>query len=343
MALWDTIKGQLRSIIEWEDASTDVLFDLWSNDGDEIKNASKLIIKPGQGAVFLYEGKIQAVHTKAGMYDLATANIPFWTNLTRLMQRFESEHKVGIYFFWQTRFLNQKWGTATPIKYEDPIYKFPIELRAHGNFTFQITKPEFFFVNVVGGQDAYLVDSARKVITERFTMELSDVLANAGLSYAEVDKNRIELATKLTSQIAPVCADLGFELTDFRIEGTDFDPDTKARIGRIADMTAEATAAACAGINYTQMQQLEALREAAKNEGGMAGAGIGIGAGLGLGQTLATGMVNAGAMGGENLNQQATKANDPTERLQKLKNMLDAGLITQDEYNSKKVSILSEL
>ena len=53
MALWDKIKGQLRSVIEWENADNETLFYQWSADGDEIKNASKLIVKPGQ-ELFLY-------------------------------------------------------------------------------------------------------------------------------------------------------------------------------------------------------------------------------------------------------------------------------------------------
>lgn len=142
MAIWNTIKGQLRSVIQWDDCQPGELFELWSQNGDEIKNASKLIVNPGQGAIFVYEGKIQAVHLEEGLYDLKTANIPFVTTLSKYMQAFESEHKVGIYFFWRTQFLNQKWGTTSLIKYLDPVYKFPVGLRAFGNFSFQITRPQ---------------------------------------------------------------------------------------------------------------------------------------------------------------------------------------------------------
>jgi membrane protease subunit (stomatin/prohibitin family) len=42
------------------------------------------------------------------------------------MQAFESEHKVGIYFFKTTVITDQKWGTKSPIKYIDPSYNFPV-------------------------------------------------------------------------------------------------------------------------------------------------------------------------------------------------------------------------
>lgn len=343
MALWDRVRGELRSVIEWETANPNQLFELWSGSGDEIKNASKLIVKPGQGCIFLYEGKIEAVHLEEGLYELSTANVPFWTTIKKFMQAFESEHKVGIYFFWQTRFLNQKWGTATPVKYDDPVYKFPVELRAHGNFTFKIARPEFFFVNVVGSKASFTVDEARRVIAERFVQELSDVLAESGFSYADVDKNRVELADALTGHIGPVCEKLGFELTDFRIEGTDFDEATKTRIGRIADVTAEATAAERAGMTYAQVQQLEALREAARNEGGLAGAGAGIGAGLGIGQAMAQGMSAFAAPAAAASPPQAGAENDPATRLAKLKSLLESDLISQEEYDKKRASILADI
>ncbi len=60
----DGIKRQLRSVIEWDNPDPDDLFFRWSYNGDEIKNASKLIVNPGQGCVFVYEGEVKAVITK---------------------------------------------------------------------------------------------------------------------------------------------------------------------------------------------------------------------------------------------------------------------------------------
>ena len=48
--IFDGIRRQLRSVIEWRDPSPEALFSQWSSDGDEIKNASKLIVNPGQRA-----------------------------------------------------------------------------------------------------------------------------------------------------------------------------------------------------------------------------------------------------------------------------------------------------
>ena len=121
MGIVDALQRQFRSVIEWTDADPEQLFYQWSDNGYEIKNASKLIVGPGQGCIFVYEGVPQAMTTKSGIIDLETDNIPFLTTLKKYMQFFFSEHKVGIYFFKTTRILDQKWGTTSAIKYEDPI------------------------------------------------------------------------------------------------------------------------------------------------------------------------------------------------------------------------------
>ena len=120
MAIFDGIKRQLRSVIEWDSPDPNALFEQWTENGDEIKNASTLIVGPGQGCIFVYQGKVQSVIEKACSVNLETDNIPFWTTISNFMQFFESEHKVGLYFYKRSTILDQKWGTTSVIKYQDP-------------------------------------------------------------------------------------------------------------------------------------------------------------------------------------------------------------------------------
>jgi membrane protease subunit (stomatin/prohibitin family) len=341
MALFNGIRRQLRSVIEWKDPGMNVLFHQWSDNGDEIKNASRLIVGPGQGCIFVYEGQVRSVLTRECLVSLETANIPFWTTVRKFMQFFQSEHKVGIYFFRRTKILDQKWGTTSLIKYEDPKYRFPVGLRAYGNYSFRITDPQSFFVNVVGGVRSYKVDDFRAVMNTRLVQPLSDHLAEARYSYAEIDAHRQEIARDIGTKLVPEFEKLGFEITDFRVEGTGFDEDTMERINRIANVTAEATAASAAGLNYAQIQQLEAMREAARNEGGAAGIGMGLGAGMGFGQMMSGAMANPASP--PRPGTETVPARDPMETLQKLKEMREAELITEEEYATKKKEVLARM
>ncbi len=334
MGLFDGLKRQLRSVIEWHNPAANALFEQWTDNGDEIKNASTLIVEPGQGCIFVYQGKVQAVFESEGSYNLKTDNIPFWTTVTKVMQFFESEYKANIYFYRKTTILDQKWGTTSMIKYLDPSYKFPVGLRAFGNYSYRIHEAANFFVNVVGGQNTFTTDDLRKVIVARLSQPLTDFLATSHYGYVDIDANREEIAAGVQEKLVAVFEELGFTITDFRIEGTDFDEDTLKRINRIADMTAEAQAAQQVGLDYSRVQQLEAMREAARNEGGGAGMGMGLGAGISFGQNIAQAFQN---------NPQAPQqtADDTEAKLEKLKKMYDAQLITAEEYAAKKQQLLN--
>ena len=330
MGILDPLRRQLRSVISWDDPGEDELFRRWSEDGDEIKNASKLIAQPGQGCIFVYEGKIRSVLDREGMIELATANIPFWTTLTKAMQGFVSEHKAGLWFFRKTRILNQKWGTAAPIKYQDPEFGFPVALKAYGNFSCQIMEPEKFFLSVVGARDRYGVSDLREVLTAMIAPTLGDYLAEKKLAYLEVDSRRAEIAAGALARLGSGFAKLGFVIDDFRIEGTDFDEGTKQRIGQMADKLADAHAAEKLGISYPELQRLMAMRDAARNESGAAGVIVGANTANAL-----TPFACAGA---------GTDASEGTlARLRKLKGLFDEKLISSEEYATKKQDILKDL
>ncbi len=330
------LKRQLRSVIEWKNPPTDALMMQWTENGDEIKNASKLIVGPGQGCIFVYEGKVQSVIDEECMIELDTANIPFWTTIKKFMQLFESEHKVGIYFYRKSKVLDQKWGTPSPIKYDDPKYQFPVGLKAFGNYSYCIYDPKAFFVSVVGSHQAFHAHDFRAVMSARIIHPIADYLAENQYSYAEIDSKREEIARGISIKLSIAFRKLGFDITDFRIEGTDFDEDTQQRINRIADLTAEAHAAKAVGMNYADMQKLEAMRDAAQNEGGGAGMGMGLGAGIGLGQAMSQSLTEVPLADG-------TAGNDPMAKLTQLKKMFEAELITEQEYADKKQHILETL
>ena len=333
MGMFDGVKRQLRSVIQWDAPGADELFYRFSDNGDEIKNASKLIVGPGQGCIFVYEGKVVSVIEEEGMVSLLTDNIPFWTTVTKFMQAFESEHKVGLYFYKKARILDQKWGTTSPIKYDDPKYKFPVSLIAYGNYSFKIDDAKLFFVSVLGEREYYRVSDFRQMMLSRVNQPISDYLATAKFSYAQVDSQREEISTVLAEKLESDFLKLGFSLTDFRIEGTDFDDATQERISTIADITAQKFGADAAGVSFSELQRLEAMKDAANNQVGAAGLMMGMGVAGGL----------AGSMMGTQSTEVATSSKNMKERLLELKELFDAELITQEEYTQKKKAILSEL
>ena len=332
MGLKDIFKRQLRTVIEWKEQKPNLLFHKLETTTDEIKNASKLIVAPGQGCIIVYDGKVKGVLTEPNIYEMETSNHPFITSLLNLAQQTESEHKMRFYFFRTTEMVNILWGTPSPIKYFEPEYKFPVTLGACGNFSIVISDPEKIFITLLGPISDYYSHDIQQLVSSRIMTPLTTFLAEKAYTYREVDTHLMEMSEDLKNKTAEELERLGLTLTDFRINSVTFDEDTRERIGRIANMTTEKQAAAEVDLDYVSMQKLEALRDAARNEGGLAGAGLQMGAGLQLAQDIF-----------KTQGKEHNREGEITDRLRKLKNLFNEQLITEEEYEKKKNEILSKL
>jgi membrane protease subunit (stomatin/prohibitin family) len=334
MGLGDFFKRQLSTVIEWQNQQPELLLYKFPAPTDEIKNASKLIVSPGQGCILVYEGKIRDVITDEGLFNLTTDNHPFITNLLKIRQLFESEHKVHLYFYRKADVVNQSWGTASPVKYMDAEYKLPVELGMYGNYSMRIEDPVKLFKDIIGAKDQYTTADAKALILSRLPQTLISYLAQSKFSYLDIDSQLQVISDALSAQLNNEFINLGLLLKDFKIQGTNFDKETQKRIGKIADITADSRAAAEGGLTYLEIEKLKALRDAARNEGGLAGAGLQLGFGMEIGKAL------------EDKKEELTTYNnqvDPVVQLQKLKLLLDEGILTQEEFDGKKKEILSKM
>jgi membrane protease subunit (stomatin/prohibitin family) len=106
--VWDRLRSELVEIIEWSDAvpgapspGGDTLawrFAAADNPGSAstIRNGAQLIVREGQWAVFLDEGRI-ADAFGPGRHTLSTANLPLLTSLLCLPTGFESPFRAEVH------------------------------------------------------------------------------------------------------------------------------------------------------------------------------------------------------------------------------------------------------
>lgn len=335
--LWNIFKGQFIDIIRWDNPSPEILIQKWDQNMDEIKNKSSLVVDPGLAAIFIHNGKVEAIQKESGKWTLETTNIPFISSLTNFMSWFETHDKGQIYFIKINELTNQKWWTPNTITYIDPVYDFPVELRSFGNFTFKISDIENFWINYVSNRGVVYIDDIRTVIVDRIIGSISSILAKKSLSYNEVDKYAPEIAKDLLDATKEEFSKLGLELTDFRIEDTNFSEKTESFIDKITSKSADVIAINKtknidnkALDNYSRVEQLNIASKAAESWGTMwdmmwAWLGVWLGAQMAWVMT------------------QTVKPTEISleEKLIKLKWLLDNGLISQEDYDKKKSEIIS--
>lgn len=325
MGIISSTKNQFRAVIQWDDPQEWELFRKFDKRNDEIKNASTLVLQPGQGCIFTYEGELKEVFIEPGSYEIATDNKPFLTTLRKFMNFFESDHKTGLWFFRTAEIVNIRWGTRMPITYNDPVYGFPVNLRAYGNFSMKLTAPDEFFKRIVAAAHHYYAYELQELLLSRIAQPIGDYLANAKFSYAEVDSNLKAIAAEAALRAEPDFQEFGFHLLDFRIEGSSFDQETNDRIAGISNVQADLKAAQLAGVSFEELQKMMAMREAARNENG-----------------LAAGMITAYNLPSSNTAAPQTQSG-VKEKLITLKQLFDEGLLDEAEYKSKKEEVLKQL
>ncbi len=291
MGLWDRLTGELIDIIEWtEPSQNDILAHRFTRYKNEIKNGAKLIVREGQVAVFVKEGQLADVKTP-GMYTLDTNNMPILSTILGWKYGFESPFKCEVYFVSTRQWTDQKWGTQNPVMMRDPEFG-PVRLRAFGSYAFKVIDPGIFLKEIVATDpslEAFEISNQfRNAIVSRFV----DVVGSAKIPMLDLAGNYEKVSKLAQDRIAPDLAKMGIGLTQFYVENVSLPPEVEAALDKRSQMGVLGNLD-----QYTKFQSAEAIRDAAQNPGGAAGAGIGLGAGLALGQQMA-GALAAGSASG---------------------------------------------
>ena len=156
MGLFDKLRAEFVDIIEWLDDTNHTLVWRFPRYRNQIKYAAQLIVRPGQSAVFVHQGRIADVFGP-GHYRLETKNLPVLSTLMGWMHGFDSPFKAEIYFVSTRQFTDQKWGTPNPVMMRDADFG-PVRIRAFGSYAYRITDPAMFIREIVGTNGLFTTD-----------------------------------------------------------------------------------------------------------------------------------------------------------------------------------------
>lgn len=283
MSLWDKLRGELIDIVEWLDDSRDTLAYRFQRHNNEIKYGAKLVVREGQAAVFVNEGKLADVFAP-GTYTLETKNLPILSTLLGWKYGFESPFKAEVYFVSTRAFTDRKWGTRNPIMLRDAEFGV-VRLRAFGNCAYRCSEPAVLVRNLVG-TDARLTldelgDQLRDLLVARFT----DALGESKIAAIDLAAHQDEIAQLLRKRVSDDFAPFGLEIVSLTIENVSLPPEVEAAMDKRTSMGVLGDLS-----RYQQYQTAQAIEAAAKNPGGVAGVGAGLGAGFAVAQSMAGAM-----------------------------------------------------
>jgi membrane protease subunit (stomatin/prohibitin family) len=335
----------LLDLVEFLDPTGNVLAARVPAEGSgELRLGSQCVVREGQIAFFARDGRFLDM-LMPGRHTLTTANIPLLVEFIKLPFGNKSPFRADVYYVNLQQQTDMKWGTPQPIPMRDSHFGM-VRLRAFGTYVIQVAEPRRLLTSVVGTRGRYTVqdieDQLRSSIVSRVADAIGERMRERGLSVLDLATEYDEISAMAHDILKPDFDAMGVELLRFYINTISVPEALEQQVDNVGGV------AAMGGLDsYTRFKAAEALQDAARAAGdNLAGAGVGLGAGMNLGaimgQTL--GQVNTQAQAPAPAPQAAsTGGADPVAVLKQLKQMLDAELISQAEYDQKKADILGRM
>ena len=329
-----------------------------------ITNGRKIIVPEGTALITLQDGAITGCIVEPGGFIFTSDDVNsksmfagdgiFASTLGKTWDNFKfggqvSSEQKAVYVNMRP-IPNNPFGTQGEIYWDDAYLGVQAGAIARGTYTIQIVDPMLFIKNLnvtrylEEGEVLDLADEYN-TISEQLFQDVVGCLGSAFSNYAndpekgnrisKIQGDAIGFAKALSATVEGEkqwTTLYGLDIVTANIMHIEYDENTKTLL--------------------TEMQRLDALN--AKNRGnqnvqqGMAKAleGLGDAGGMASMTGLAFMGLNGGNMGGMMgaMQQPAQEEKeDPMEKLKKLKEMLDAGLITQEDYDAQKQKILGGL
>ena len=260
---------QFKNVVEWNEVRDDVLFYKWKN--NEIKKDSKLIIRPGQDAIFLYNGRVEGIFTESGDYEISSEIIPFLSTLKGFSFGFNSGLRAEVLFV-NTKEFTVKWGTKNAINLPHPSMPGGLPIRAFGSFSFKISDYMNLIENIAGVKNQYTVDDIKIRVISSLDQLLMKWIVREGRDMFNLQLNSFEIARGIKDDLDMDLCRIGLTITDFRVENFNY----PEQVQKMIDKNASYSMVGNVG-HYGQVAAVEGMENGRNSTmNNMVNAGIGM-------------------------------------------------------------------
>lgn len=294
--------GQLANVVEWEEYRDDVIFWKWSN--NEIKKGSRLIIRQGQDAIFLYNGKVEGIFTDEGSYDMESDIVPFLSTLKGFKFGFNSGIRAEVLFV-NTKEFTVKWGTKSPIILPAQGLPGGMPIRAFGTFNCKAGDYLALIDKVAGVKKQYTIEDVKERVISMLDQLLMKWISKEGKDMFNLQASAFDISKGICSDLDMEMTKIGLTITGFSIQSVSYPEEVQKMINKVASQSMVGDVG-----RYQQMAMTDAM---ANGKGpGAAGAGVaasmaGMGMGMAMGQQMA-GQMTQSMQGGQLQNGQGQQA-----------------------------------
>ena len=306
----------------------------------------KIFIPENTAAVIFSQSGIEEIITEPGGYEYQNGESSVFNGdglkkslfdnvVNRVGFGGQSDQQKQICFVNLREIRDIRFGTRGPVMYNDLFYGTDLEVRAFGTFSIQITDAIKFVKNFLPANVTYYsFDSAQaraQIVTEflqSFTVALNSLSTTYRISQLPSQASVLAKQVSNDEQYAGTWKErFGFEIVKVAIANIEFSPESKELVKKFSSNKMNLKA-------FDDVSQKDSnIAAQQKVASGIEQHGLGDGAGMIFGMNMA-----------QQLDEKATKPSlsfdEQIEALTKLKSLLDAGILTQEEFDRKKKEIM---
>lgn len=312
-----------------------------------ISNGSKIFVPENTAAFIFNASEIENIITQPGAYEYQDGEDSIFDQGElgpTLFGQMKDRVKHGGVTSTQKRiaFVNLreirdiKFGTRGPQIYNDTFYGVDLEVYAYGSFTVKITDPEAFIRNFVPANVTYYTFDDPKVrsqllseFLQSFVVALNSLSASYRVSHIPAHANELSNSIAMDSFNAGTWEKrFGFKICKVAIENIELSDDSKELVKQYASNKMNVKA-------YEDVSQKSAdIAAQQKVAQGIQEHGFGDAGGMIMGMNVAQGF------GAAVEPKKTMSIDEQIETVKKLKELLDAGILTNEEFEQKKKEIM---
>lgn len=221
---------QLANVVEWQDAGKEVMLWKWPN--DEIKKGSRLIIRPGQNAIFMKNGSIEGLFKDEGSFDIESQIIPFLSTLKGFKFGFNSGMRCEVLFV-NTLEMTGKWGTKNPIMLQAPGLPGGLPIRAFGSFVAKVDDEITLLDKVAGVKTVFTMEDVRDRMVSKLDQYMMKRISQEGKDIFRLQAYADEISKGIIQDLDAEMKKIGIAITDFAISNVSY-PDNVQKMAENA-------------------------------------------------------------------------------------------------------------
>lgn len=318
---------------------------------DVITTGSKIYVPDNTCAIIINQSGIEEIIKEPGGYEYTDGEASIFNGNSindSIIKEFKERFKFSGYTPQQKIILfvnlkeirNIKFGTRGPLMYYDSFYDVDLEILSYGTFSIKVNDPVKLITNFVpANMNSYSIDNenVRSQLIAEFLQSFMVALNSLSGTYriSQIPSQAIAITQKVKSDLKNVGSwsdRFGFEIISVAIENIKFTNDSRELVHNYASTKMDMRAYEDISENTSNIRAQQKIAEGIKEKG--LGNTAGMFMGMNIGQSINPFNARSSSK------KQELSLDEQIEILKKLKDLVDAGILTQEEFEIKKKQIM---